>query len=134
MAITEPGGVLQIVCANSRGHHRLHFCSPGVHVASPERQELRVPRCGFLSKITMLHGKKWMLGQKPGAWAAQSVKHLTLDFGSGHELTVGETEPHIRLQANSTEPARDSLSPSLSAPPQLAQSLNLSLSVSLKIN
>ena len=27
------------------------------------------------------------------AWVAQSVKHLTLDFGSGHDLTVCETEP-----------------------------------------
>ena len=23
-----------------------------------------------------------------GAWVAQSVKHLTLDFSSGHDLTV----------------------------------------------
>ena len=25
-----------------------------------------------------------------GAWVAQSVKHPTLDFGSGHDLTVRE--------------------------------------------
>ena len=30
---------------------------------------------------------------------AQSVKGLTLDFGSGHDLTVGEFEPHIGLHA-----------------------------------
>ena len=29
-----------------------------------------------------------------GAWVAQSVKRLTLDFGSGRDLTVGEIEPH----------------------------------------
>ena len=28
--------------------------------------------------------------QKRGTWVAQLVKCLTLDFGSGHDLTVGE--------------------------------------------
>ena len=49
---------------------------------------------------------------------AQSVKHPTLGFGSGHDL--------IGLGADSAEPAWDS--PSLPAPPLLP------LSVSLKIN
>ena len=31
-----------------------------------------------------------------------SVKHLTLDFGSGHDLSVGE--PHAGLCADSSEP------------------------------
>ena len=35
---------------------------------------------------------------------AQSVKRLTLDLGSGHDLTVHELEPHVRLCA---EPAWD---------------------------
>ena len=61
-----------------------------------------------------------------GAWVAQSVKHPTLDLSSGHDLTVCEFEPHIRLHADSVEPAWDSLSPSLSAPPPLALSLSLS--------
>ena len=30
---------------------------------------------------------------------AQSVEHPTLDFGSGHDLTVCEIEPRIRLHA-----------------------------------
>ena len=30
-----------------------------------------------------------------GTWVSQSVEHLTLDFGSGHHLTVPETEPHV---------------------------------------
>ena len=55
-----------------------------------------------------------------GARVAQSVKRLTLGFGSGHDLTVHEFELHIRLHADSTEPAWDSLSPSLSAPPLLS--------------
>ena len=52
-----------------------------------------------------------------GTWVAQSVKHPTLDIGSGRDLTVV-----------SVEPAWDSLSPSVSAPSLLACMLNLSLS------
>ena len=47
---------------------------------------------------------------------AQLVECLTLDFGSGRDLTVGEFEPLIRLCADSAESAWDSLSPSFSAP------------------
>ena len=67
---------------------------------------------------------------------AQSVKDLTLDFCSGHDLTVCEIKPPVGVCADSVGPAWDSLSLSLSvsqsvsAPP----SLMLSLSVSLKIN
>ena len=35
---------------------------------------------------------------------AQSVEHPTLDFGSGHDLTVREFKPHIGLCADSSEP------------------------------
>ena len=47
-------------------------------------------------------------GGKRGAWVAQSVKHLTLGFSSGHDLRVmisgswsqgGEIEPWVRLCA-----------------------------------
>ena len=47
----------------------------------------------------------------------QSVKHLTPDLGSGHDLTVHEFKPCLRLCANSVESAWDSLSLPLSAPP-----------------
>ena len=57
---------------------------------------------------------------------AQAVKRLTLDFSSGHDLTVCETEPRVGLCNDSTEPAWDSLSPSLSAPPLLRLSLSVS--------
>ena len=57
---------------------------------------------------------------------AQLVKRLTLDFSSGHDLVVCEFKPCIGLHTDRAEPAWDSLSPSLSAPP-------LALSVS-KIN
>ena len=52
-----------------------------------------------------------------GTWVTQLVKHPTLCFGSGHDLPVCEFEPRIRLCADSTQPAWDSLSPSLLAPP-----------------
>ena len=59
-----------------------------------------------------------------GAWVAQSIKCPTFDF-SGHDFMVHEFEPHIRLCADSVEPAWDSLSFPLSDPPH---PLSLSLS------
>ena len=61
-----------------------------------------------------------------GAWVAQSVKSLALDFGSGRDLTVRGFEPCVGLCADRAEPAWDSLSPSLSAPPALTLSVSLS--------
>ena len=40
-----------------------------------------------------------------GAWVAQLVKLLTLDFGSGQDLTVRGFEPRIWLCSDSAEPA-----------------------------
>ena len=54
---------------------------------------------------------------------AQSVKHLTLDFGSGVDFTVHGFEPHIGLCIDSAEPAWDSLS---SLCPSSTRSLALS--------
>ena len=48
------------------------------------------------------------------AWVAQSVKHLTLDLSSGHELAAVGSSPVSGLWADSMEPASDSLSLSLS--------------------
>ena len=50
---------------------------------------------------------------------AQLVKCSTLDFGSGHGLTVREFKPCIGLSAVSGKRTLDLLSPSLSAPPPL---------------
>ena len=72
-----------------------------------------------------------------GAWVAQLVKRLTLDFSSGRDLImVRRFEPRIRLRADSMEPARDSVSLPLSLPlpDSCFLSLSLSLSLSLKIN
>ena len=44
---------------------------------------------------------------------------LSIDFSSGHDLAVHEFEPRVMLWADGSElePASDSVSPSLSAPP-----------------
>ena len=48
---------------------------------------------------------------------AQSVKCLTLDFGSVHGLRLSEFKAYVGLCADSAEPAGDSPSPA--APPPL---------------
>ena len=60
-----------------------------------------------------------------GTWVAQLVKHLT---GSDRDLTVREFElaSGSVLTAESLEPASDSVSPSLSAPPLLMLCLSVS--------
>ena len=40
-----------------------------------------------------------------GTWVAQWVKHPTLDFSSGHDLTVRGFKARIRLHAVSADPA-----------------------------
>ena len=57
----------------------------------------------------------------------QSVEHLTLGLGSGHDLMVRKFESHMGLCADGAELAWDSLSP-LSAPSPLVLTLSLSLS------
>ena len=61
-----------------------------------------------------------------GAWVAQSVKRLTLDFSSGYDLTVCEIEPSIELCADGTEPAWNSFSLSLSLYPSPACTFSVS--------
>ena len=43
--------------------------------------------------------------QSRGAWVAQSVEHVTLDFSSGHDLMTPGFERHIGLHTDSVEPA-----------------------------
>ena len=40
-----------------------------------------------------------------GAQVAESVKGLTLDFGSGRDLTVRGFKPHVGLHGGGAEPA-----------------------------
>ena len=82
-----------------------------------------------LSKTSDLKKKKTKTW---GTWVAQSVKHLTLDFGSGRDLKVHGIKSQGRFNTDNTGPAWDSLSPSLSAPPPLAHKCACSLL--LKIN
>ena len=58
-----------------------------------------------------------------GAWVAQSIKCLALDFDSGHDLVVREFKLRVGLRADGAEPASDSLS--------LSVCLSLSLSAPL---
>ena len=67
-----------------------------------------------------------------GAWVAQLVELLTLDFSLGHDLMAHEFEPCIGICAGRAKPAWDSLSPSLSAPPLLMCSLFLKINKTLK--
>ena len=69
-----------------------------------------------------------------GTWVTQLVKHLTLDFGSGHELAVCEFTPCIRLHADSAEPAWDPLSFPLSLPLPCSLSLFLSHTHTLSLS
>ena len=61
---------------------------------------------------------------------AQSIKHPTLSFGTGHDLMDCAFKPRIRLRADSVESAWDSVSSSL----PLSLPLPSSFSLSLKIN
>ena len=63
------------------------------------------------------------------AWVVQLVKRLTLDFGSGHDLTICEFEPHIGFQVTVW-----SLLGILSLSPSLSLLLSLSLSLSLSFS
>ena len=65
---------------------------------------------------------------------AQSVKRPTLDFGSGHDLTVPELQPLVELCADSEEAAWNSLflSLSLSAPSLLMGALSHNKLINIK--
>ena len=65
----------------------------------------------------------WLTKKSRGAWVAQWVERPTHDWGSGHDITVCEMEPHVRLCAANSEPASDSLS----LCPSPAHALSLSL-------
>ena len=66
--------------------------------------------------------RKQILG---ASWVARSVKCQALDFSSGRDLTVHEFKSHLRLHAGTTEPAWDSLSPSLCSSPTLSKKINI---------
>ena len=61
-------------------------------LSGPSQKKFSEPFCRA-SRCVLVHftGKRfcgfW------GSWVAQSVKHLTLNFGSGHDAKVVEFEP-----------------------------------------
>ena len=69
-----------------------------------------------------------------GTWVAQLVMRPTLDFGSGHDLTVHGIEPCVRLCADSTKPALGSISPSLSVLPLIPCTSTCARSLAFKYN
>ena len=67
-----------------------------------------------------------------GAWVAQSVKRLTsAQVMISQSVSSSPTSGPV-LTAQNLEPASDSVSPSLSAPPPLILCLSLSLSLKSK--
>ena len=69
------------------------------------------------------------------AWVAQSVKRLTSAWVMISQSVSSSPASGSVLTARGLEPALDSVSPSLSAPPPLMLYLSLSLSLSLsKVN
>ena len=90
----------------------------------PINNPTRASACSRKSHISLTLNQK--LAGHLVAQAKHLAKHLALDLGSGHDLTVHEFEPCVRLCADSDEPAGDSLSP-LSAPALLACAHILSL-------
>ena len=67
-----------------------------------------------------------------GTWVAQLVKHQTLAQVMISQFVGSSPTSGSVLTAQSLEPAYDSVSPSLSAPPLTVLSVSLSLSLSLK--
>ena len=89
----------------------------------------------------VIHRQEHIVSSKTaigGASVAQSVKCLTLGFGSGHDLLVCGIKSRIGLWADNTEPIGDSLSLSFSLSVPLphwrshTHVLSVSKSISLK--
>ena len=101
------------------------------HISLPHQVNSLVPRGDFpCSKNPKQIAPKCnasTYGKEPkrGAWVAQSVKRLTLDFGSGHDLTVRGFKPCMGLCADSAEACLGfSLSLSLCSSPTHSLSLS----------
>ena len=79
-------------------------CTPqgGMALQSQSTSRASSGSTTFIFNLYHFYVKSYM---KRSAWVAQSVKHPTLDFGSGHDLTVRESKPCVGLCADGTEPA-----------------------------
>ena len=82
-------------------------------------QHFNKPLTNSEELVSRPHIKNW------GIWVAQSVKHPTLGFSSGHDLTVSEFDPVLGA-ALAVQRLLGIFSLPLSAPLQLVLSLSLS--------
>ena len=78
----------------------------------------------FLKEKLFFFNKHLKMYTKKSTWVAQSVKRQTLSQAT--ISTLCEIEPHIRLCADSGEPAWDFLCPSVSAPSPVSLSFSVS--------
>ena len=110
LSVGDGRGLLWIKEGEPRPRKRVAIQVPGAGVFVPEAQGMVVHGyvpglLSYVKRIQKLKGRD--------AWGAQSVKRLTLGFGSGHDLTVCGFEPRVGLCADSSEPAWDCLPLSL---------------------
>ena len=84
--------------------------SEGVRKGANIKKKKNCWPCTYAIKKRRQHQLNEELNSPGGTWVAQSVEHLTLDFGSGHDLTVCGFKSHVGLRADSAEPAWDCLS------------------------
>ena len=78
--------------------------------------------------MLVFHGWRiWLKNQSQGALMSQSVGHLTLDFGSGHDLGGPEIKPHVVICTRWGVCLKSSLS--LSLPLSLPHPTHISLSL-----
>ena len=67
---------------------------PRVNKSTEDRKVVRGVRTWYVEKS---HRDKRKKLKRRGTWEAQSVKHPSLDLGSGHDLTVREIEARVGL-------------------------------------
>ena len=86
--------------------HPFAHCVPGLelgaqNVRDENFKESQPRMCESLTSALWAHAKTDLCR---GTWVAQSVKCLTLDLSSGHELMVHEFEPCFWLCTDSSKP------------------------------
>ena len=120
-----PSPTAVLLCSENGNQTRFNWLNQGLYLLARSRMhlnQLKPKRLIFWNackgilwnpvvwSIWLSSPKMWNWGCMGGSvsWAS------TLDFGSGHDLMVCVIKPCIGLCTSSTEPAWDSLSPSLS--------------------
>ena len=97
--------------------------NPAVHCLLPEQSPLQILCPPLFTPSPLEFSQK--INKHWGTWVAQSVEHPT-----SAQVTISRSvssSPGSGLTTQSLEPASDSVSPSLSAPPMLMLCLSLSL-------